>query len=185
MVDKKTFSPLRDQKGQAIFELIIFIPFLVFLYTIYSTTGNAINASINQQKSVRGYFYSLIRGNSYINSLPDLEEFSGFGVKTVGFASLGWREKSDKSGKTAYAPCFKFISLLKGSSSSEDCDSANRDTDSRGNGVSHYVRVFTFYGVCGPVYTETADQVNGLAFYEIKSTAQSDPMRCSLSDAAL
>jgi hypothetical protein len=47
-----------NQEGQAVFELLIFLPFLLFLYTIYYTAGNAINGSINQQKAVRGYFYS-------------------------------------------------------------------------------------------------------------------------------
>ncbi len=85
--DVKTI--LKNQKGQAIFELIIFLPFLIFLYTIYSTTGNAINGSINQQKAVRGYFYGLLRGNSYINTTTDLDEFSEKAISVVGFSALG------------------------------------------------------------------------------------------------
>lgn len=173
-------APLKNQKGQALFELIIFIPFLVFLYTIYATAGNSISASINQQKSVRGYYYSLMRGNSYINTLSDLEEYSRNNVGMVGFSAVGWREKGEKAGRNAFGPCFKFSSLLKGSSSREDCDSPDRETDNRGNGISHFIRVFTFYGVCGPVYSEVSDP-NSAGFYLIHPSIQTDPGKCSLA----
>ena len=184
MVDKKMLSPLKNQKGQAIFELIIFIPFLVFLYTIYSTAGNSISASINQQKAVRGYFYSLVRGNSYVNTLADLEEFASNNILMVGFSTVGWREKSDKTGKQAFGPCFKFTSLLKGGSSNEDCDAPERETDSRGNGITHFIRVFTFYGVCGPVYSQIADP-NGIPFFHINPSAQTDPFKCALGSSPI
>ena len=176
-VDKK----LKNQKGQALFELIIFIPFLIFLYTIYSTTGNSISASINQQKSVRGYFYSLMKGNSYLNTLPDLEQFSDNSIKMVGFSAIGWREKSDRGGKSAYAPCFRFSSLLK-NNSTEECDGDDREKDSQDHSISRFVRVFTFYGVCGPVYSEITD-ASGQAFYNINPAAQSDPNKCSLGNS--
>jgi hypothetical protein len=181
MVDKFT-TIIKDEKGQALFELVIFLPFLLFLYMIYSTAGDSISASINQQKAVRGYFYSLVRGNSYINSLVDLEEFDKNNVKLVGFSALGWREKSDKGGNNAFAPCFKFSSLLK-NDSTEECDAPTRDQDSDGNGVSRFIRVFTFYGVCGPVYSAT--NVNGRPYFEIIPAAQTDPRKCALGASPL
>lgn len=176
MEDNKKFRPLKNQSGQALFELIIFIPFLIFLYTIYSTTGDSISASINQQKAVRGYFYSLVMGNSYLNNPLELAEFSRFSVKMVGFSALGWREKGNANGTTAFAPCFKFSSLLK-NTSAEECDSREREEE----GMSRYIRVFTYYGVCGPVYSET-DQ-GGQKFYWIHPSTQTDPFKCSLGNS--
>lgn len=175
---------LKNEKGQALFELVIFLPFLLFLYMIYSTAGDSISASINQQKAVRGYFYSLVRGNSYLNTMADLEELESFNVRMVGFSALGWREKGDKSGRSAYAPCFKFSSLLK-NGSTEACDDDAREKDADGNGVSHFVRIFTFYGVCGPVYSATKDPKSGKPFYEIIPSAQTDPRKCALGAASL
>lgn len=170
--NKKTL--LKNQKGQAVFELVIFLPFLIFLYSIYYTTGNSISSSINQQKAVRGYFYSLTKGNSYLNSKEDLREYSSAGIKAVGFSSLGWREKTTDGGKNAFAPCFKFTSLLK-NESTEECDSPERDEESS----SRFIRVFTYYGICGPVYSESSDA--GGVFYEILPANQNNPLYCSLS----
>lgn len=164
---------LNNQKGQAVFELIIFIPFLVFLYSIYYTIGNSISGSINQQKAVRGYYYALVRGNSYINTFSDLIEFNAGSIKKIGFNAIGWREKSDGAGTLAFAPCFKFSSVLK-SESTEECDDKTREDD----GKTRLIRVFTFYGVCGPVYTAND---NG-SYFDINPADQSNPYNCALSN---
>ena len=166
---------LKNQKGQAIFELLIFIPFLIFLYSIYYTVGNSISASINQQKAVRGYFYSLIKGNSYLNTFKDLEDFSNGGIKTVGFSAVGWRESELTGKKASIAPCFKFSSLLK-NNSSEECESGERPEEQS----SRFIRIFTFYGVCGPVYVETPGGATGIS-YVIPNSVQSVWNLCSLS----
>ncbi len=174
MADNKIKKPLlKSQSGQALFELIIFIPFLIFLYTIYSTVGDSISASINQQKAVRGYFYSLIMGNSYLNNPLELAELSNTSIKSVGFSALGWREKGNQATTQSYAPCFKFSSLIK-NNSTEDCDSKDRDEE----GVSRFIRVFTFYGVCGPVYSEI--ELGGRKFNWINPSNQSNLNKCSL-----
>lgn len=180
MNKEKNKSVLSNEKGQAVFELIIFLPFLVFLYTVYSTAGNSINGSINQQKAVRGYFYSLLKGNSYVNSMADLEEFSQKSISTVGFSALGWREKSASGQRDSFAPCFKFSSILK-NDSNEECDSDSREGDD-GEKLSRYVRVFTFYGICGPVYTKTTDPGAG-NFYETYPAMQNAPNSCILSNS--
>lgn len=169
MVDKKNF--LKNQRGQAIFELIIFLPFLIFLYSIYYTVGNSISASINQQKSVRGYFYSLVKGNSYLNTLADLQDFAQRATRTVGFSAVGWREKGTEGGQKAMAPCFKFSSLLK-NSSTEECEGKEREEP----GSSRFIRIFTFYGVCGPVYFEESP-----GNFEIVVGAQNNPAFCYLN----
>lgn len=174
IVNTKFICSTRNQKGQALFELIIFLPFLIFLYSIYYTVGSSISASINQQKAVRGYFYALTKGNSYINTLPELEELSNENIKMVGFSSVGWREKSN-NGKDAFAPCFTFSSILK-NDEAEDCFSSDREEDSK----TRNIRVFTFYGVCGPVYSETSEP-NG-KFFEIIPSMQMHPFSCALAD---
>lgn len=167
---KKIFN---NQKGQAIFEMVLFLPFLVFLYSIYYTIGNSISGSINQQKAVRGYFYHLVKNNSYMSTAKDLYEFENTNsMKTVGFASVGWREKGSADGGSSFAPCFTFSSLLNGNSS-ETCDGSDREEDQK----SRFIRIFTFYGVCGPVYTSTGSG-GGMA---IEPNAQNNPALCSLS----
>ncbi len=157
---------LNNNKGQALFEMILFLPFLMFLYTIYYTAGNSISASINQQKVVRGYYYHLLKGNSYLNTLPDLNALSGNALKRIGFNAVGWRDHSVNN-KTSMAPCFKFSSLLK-NGSTEECESDARDEESS----SRFIRVFTFYGVCGPSYIKHATDFGD--FYDIVPSAQGD-----------
>lgn len=173
IVPKKHCRKFLGQEGQAIFEMILFLPILMFLYTIYYTAGNSISGSINQQKAVRGYFYGRIKGNSYLLSLPDLKAFSAKGVKLVGFSSIGWRDKF--VGENAIAPCFRFSSLLK-NGSTEVCDSDERDED----GESRFIRLFTYYGVCGPTYYETNDEL-GAPYYNINPGGQTQIGSCTLS----
>lgn len=147
---------LSNENGQAIFEMILFIPFLLFLYTIYYTAGNSLSSSITQQKAVRGYFYISLKNNSYVNNYSELKDFKEKGLKKIGFSALGWADHLGGSGgRESFGTCFKFSSLLN-NGSNEECDSDQRDA----NGVSHFVRVFTYYGVCGPTYlTDQRDQL--------------------------
>ncbi len=138
---------LSNEKGQAIFEMILFIPFLLFLYTIYYSAGNSISGSINQQKAVRGYYYISLKNNSYVNSMPEVVHLRDLGLKKIGFNAFGWSDHFEGSKKEAYGTCFKFSSLLQ-NGSNEDCNSGEREEV----GSSHFVRIFTYYGVCGPTY---------------------------------
>lgn len=168
----KTFL---NQKGQALFEMILFLPFLLFLYTIYYTSGNAMSGSINQQKAVRGYFYGSLKGNSYVNSLSDLNQFAGSGLKKIGFNAIGWNEKFD--GRNSFAPCFKFSSLLK-NGMTEECEGDDRDEESS----SRFIRLFTFYGVCGPSYIVSTEPVDGKAYFDIPPNAQTQIGSCTLGN---
>jgi hypothetical protein len=149
---------LSNQKGQAIFEMILFIPFIMFLYTIYYTAGNAISGSITQQTSVRGYFYISMKGNSFVNTSPELQILKSKGMKTIGFNSFGWADHlGSNGGSESYGTCYSFSSLLR-NGSSDTCDGAEREKP----GSSPFVRVFTFYGVCGPVYTTNSQDALGV-----------------------
>lgn len=168
MVDK-----FFNQKGQAVFEMILFIPFLLFLYTIYYTVGNSISGSINQQKAVRGYFYNLVKGNSYIVTAGELKGHQRMAITKVGFSALGWNEKMDNS-KNSFAPCFKFSSILK-NGTTEECDGSQRDEEYS----SRYIRLFTFYGVCGPDYLIGQDKIDSNPFFEIPPNLQ---LNCTIAN---
>lgn len=143
------FRNLKNNKGQAIFEMVIFLPFLVFLFTIFYTVGNSLSGSINQQKAVRGYYYHLVKGNSYIVPPQDIEGYKAGGIKKMGFFAIGWSE-TQPDGQTPSGNCFHFTSMLK-NGSTEECISKTRDPADE----SSFVRIFTMYGVCGPVFQVT------------------------------
>ncbi len=167
--NKKIFF---NQKGQAVFEMILFLPFLMFLYTIYYTTGNSINGSINQQKAVRGYFYTLVKGNSYVIPFVELKHFRSLGISKVGFFSLGWDDHltNDKP----FAPCFRFSSILK-NKTTEECNSGEREAPDS----SRFIRVFTYYGVCGPYYTPSSVDRDS---YSIDQPNQALTASCTLGN---
>jgi len=144
---KKFQQQLSNENGQALFEMILFIPFLLFLYTIYYSAGNSINGAINQQKAVRGYYYISIKNNSYVNTFPELEHLKDLGLKKIGFSAYGWSDHFGGSSQETFGTCFKFSSLLQ-NGTNEDCNSSEREEV----GSSHFVRIFTYYGVCGPTY---------------------------------
>jgi hypothetical protein len=150
---------LNNENGQAIFEMIIFLPFLIFLYTVFYTVGNSISASINQQKAVRGYFYQLVKGNSYIVSAVDLDsDASQYNIHTVGFFAIGWAEELLQA--RPVGNCFHFTSMLR-NNSTEVCNSSVR-TDPT---ASYIIRAFTMYGICGPVFEPPPSAlVNGKKF---------------------
>ena len=138
------------EEGQALFELIVFLPLLLLILTLMTTISNAINASINQQKVTRGYFYYTIRGNSLGLNRKDLDEYENDNTMTnVGMAVVGWR-RSDPGQATNenFAPCFRFNSLFTANTSDQDCDSPSVTS-----GVTPIVRIYTAYGICSETYS--------------------------------
>ncbi|MCY4495572.1 MAG: hypothetical protein OXB92_17140 [Acidimicrobiaceae bacterium] len=141
---KKKLFFIENSQGQAIFELVAFLPLLVLIFTIMVTVGNSINVSINQQKVTRRYFYYLLKGNSTAPTQEDLKVWHGEGRTLAGMSALGFRAK--EKGEFSYAPCFKFNTLFTGDSG-ETCDEPLK-----GEAQSTFVRIFTFYGICGETY---------------------------------
>ena len=141
---KKIINHLGQTKGQAVFELIAFIPFLIFIFTIMVTIGNSINASINQQKVTRRYFYYLIKGNSTAPVREDLNTWLASGINLAGITALGFRAKEES--RSSFAACFKLNTLFV-DPGAETCDEPNRE-DSK----SYFIRVYTYYGFCGETY---------------------------------
>lgn len=132
-----------DSRGQAIFEFLMFVGFFLFIFSNYLSIAESINGSINQQKVSRGYFFSRIKGNSFAPQSRNVEAQRG--VKRIGMAFIGWREKS--MDEKPFAPCYGLKSMGTGQSS-EKCDDEYSSSDK----TTQFIRVKTAFGVCGETY---------------------------------
>lgn len=132
---------IKNQKGQAIIELIIFLPLMFVLYSMISGFANAINGSINQQKFTRAYFYYRLQNNSTIPK-PTAENIEG-NWSTFGMFFIGWRERFESN--KPVAPCYQLTIPL----SANDDDKCE---DKYTNPSTMFIRVETVYGVCGGTY---------------------------------
>lgn len=128
-----------NQKGQGLFEFLLFLPFMLMMYQIFLSLGNAINGSINQQKATRGYMYSRIKNNS---TLPSPQNALDTGLKQYGLYFTGWREKLE--GDTPLAPCYAFKTFLK--TAPEKCE------DKYTGPTTQLIRVETVVGICATTY---------------------------------
>jgi len=139
-----------DDTGQALIELIIFLPMMFMLYSLISGFANAINASINQQKITRAYFYFRVQHNSTIPK-PDLDEstsqYTHQRWTRFGMFFIGWKDYfgTQGQGNSPVMPCYK-ISLPLGPSAGDNCDTTYT------NPTSQFIRVGTVYGICGATY---------------------------------
>mgnify|MGYP001231508587 FL=1 len=50
MVAKNKRLTFQNEDGQSIIEFLLFLPFIIMMYSVVMSLGSAINASINQQK---------------------------------------------------------------------------------------------------------------------------------------
>jgi hypothetical protein len=140
-------NKLNGQEGQAIFELIIFVPFFLYLISVLITLGNSINGAINQQKAVRAYFFGTYRGNPTMPSKNNLEAFQRNAVESVGLIGFGWRMKR-VGGDGSEAGCFKLPSVIGNDPhKDENCEDTGPPKDSTG-----FIRLYTMFGVCSQNY---------------------------------
>lgn len=155
----------KNKKGQAVFEFILFLPFMLMVYTVVVTICNAINGSINQQKAARGYLFARIKNNS---NVPQVSNLNGFdGVKTAGMVTIAWRETSMEGDKPV-APCYKINSIFT-SSTNQGC--LDRPSDKT---TTQFIRVKTAFGICGTTYNiEGSDDFS-------RSATQASPSSCLL-----
>lgn len=143
-----------NQNGQALLELIIFLPLMFMFYSMIAGFANAINGSINQQKVTRAYFYYRVQNNSTIPKPSTLNP----SWKQFGMFFIGWKDYFDGSGTNAesgkpVAPCYR-VTVPLGTSSSDGC-MGDYTTPS-----TMFIRVQTVYGVCGGTYAVTSDGVS-------------------------
>lgn len=132
------------QKGQALFEFLVFIPLIFILLSLFMTIQSALNASINQQKFTRGFFYNIVQNDSRLPNSNALDAIRGDGVQMASIYAFGWKEAS--KGQVPLAPCFK-IKTFFGNPSNEQCTPGETTKD-----TSQFIRVKTVYGVCGATY---------------------------------
>jgi hypothetical protein len=133
-----------NQTGQALIELIIFLPLMFMFYSMISGFANAINASINQQKVTRAYFYYKVQNNSTIPkpSAP-YGNWTRFGMYFIGWADY-LQNGADESGQPV-APCYR-LTVPLAVNTDDKCETKYTKT------TSQYIRVQTVYGVCGATY---------------------------------
>lgn len=142
---------IKSDKGQALIELIIFLPLIVTLYSVISGFANSINGSINQQKVARAYFYNRIQNNSTFPG-PGLvyDEFPQW--SSFGMFYIGWKDYF--KGEEPVMPCYK-VSIPFKDSPQDKCEDSYTDQKTL------WVRVGTVYGACGGTFYHN----NGRVFY--------------------
>jgi hypothetical protein len=147
----KIFKLLKNQKGQSLIEFVLFLPFMMMIYSVIINVSGAINASLNQQKVTRAYFYYNMQNNSTIpkprrNGPDPSDSWQKFGMQIMGWAT----ELADSSGDGGLpvAACFKF-NLPLGTGEEDNCE------DAYSGKATQYIRVGTVYGVCGATYKKS------------------------------
>jgi hypothetical protein len=129
------------EKGQALIEFVIFLPFMLMMFTVVLVLGNAINGSINQQKAARGYFYYRLQNNSSITR-PN-RVITG---TMVGHYFIGWADYLES--QAPVAPCYK-LKMPFAATANDKCDEAYAIP------TSQHIRVGTVYGACGATVVNT------------------------------
>lgn len=149
MVAKKT--KILSQKGQGLIEFLLFVPFMLMMYSVVLTISNSLNASINQQKIARSYFYYRLQNNSMFpqpgrDGVEQSESWQFFGMQI-----MGWAETFQGSSSTPVAPCFK-LKLPLGTVEDDGCE------ESYSEETTQFIRVATVYGVCGATMENQSGQ---------------------------
>ncbi|MCB9094549.1 MAG: hypothetical protein H6621_05715 [Halobacteriovoraceae bacterium] len=165
----KIFS---DERGQAILELIFFLPIMIILLSLLVSFGSSINGAINQQKVTRGYFYSRIKNNSLmpLNSHDDNAPYRSWRLFGMYFA--GWMEKFDEGTDFPVQPCYKLNLPLE--EREQNCQSYPGNS-------TNFIRVGTVYGLCGTtyLYEPADDQVYRLPLRNLNN-AQINDSGCTI-----
>lgn len=138
----KSKLKLKSEKGQALFEFLLFLPFLLILYSMFVSLISGINGSINQQKITRGFFYNDIKNNSNIPKREDLARYEG--IQTIGMYAFGWLVGF--SGKVPIAACYEIQTLFSPDNPDNCLDQDNTQV------TTQFVRPKTVYGICGQTY---------------------------------
>lgn len=136
-------NEILSEKGQALIELIVFLPLMFTLYSVISGFASAINGSINQQKISRAYFYYRVQNNSTIpKPTPGDDSYKGW--TKYGMFYIGWKDYF-KNQATPVMPCYR-VSVPMKLTESDACENAYTQEKTM------YVRVGTVYGFCGATF---------------------------------
>ncbi len=145
----------KNQKGQAVIEFIIFLPFILMILSVILSIANAINGSINQQKAARAYLFYRIQNDS-TTPKKNAESAPHLGWERFGMYIIGWKDKFDN--ETPVAPCYKF-NLPLGSTAGDKCD------DPYDKETTQYIRIQTVFGICGASYSNSGGYIKREPFY--------------------
>lgn len=140
---------VKSQKGQALIELIVFLPLMLTLYSVIGGFANSINGSINQQKIARSYFYYRVQNNS---TIPGTKSGAYQEWRQFGMFYIGWKDKFE-SGDQPVMPCYK-INIPFKEDPSDGCEQPYTKTNTL------WIRVGTVYGICGGTYINQNNQVS-------------------------
>jgi hypothetical protein len=140
----------KNQKGQALIELIVFLPLIITLYSVIGGFAASINGSINQQKITRAYFYYRAQNNSTIPK-PDANRVY-MNWNQFGMFYIGWKE-SFVGGETPVMPCYR-INIPFKTAPTDKCEDAYTNTNTL------FVRVGTVYGICGTTFVKINNHVH-------------------------
>lgn len=133
-----------DQNGQALVELIIFLPLIFTLYSLIGGFANAINGSINQQKITRSYYYFRAQNSSTIPKPDVASNPPHHAWRKFGLDFIGWADYLEGN-ENPVAPCYQ-ISFPVAAASSDKCENKYSQK------TTQYIRVGTAYGICGATY---------------------------------
>lgn len=140
-----------NQNGQALIELIIFLPLMFMFYSMIAGFANAINGSINQQKVTRAYFYYRVQNNGNVPKPTQTNDHLRWNV--FGMYFVGWMDKfAQGNSGTPMAPCYQITAPL-GNASTDTCDQGYSKP------TTHFIRVQTVYGICGATYMKQDQDV--------------------------
>lgn len=143
-----------DQRGQALIELIIFLPLIFTLYGLIGGFANAINGSINQQKITRSYFYFRAQNSSTMPKPSGLENYQT--LKRYGMFFIGWSNTPVEGSSNPEAPCYQISFPVEGAASDKCENTYNKAT-------TQFIRVGTVYGTCGNTYVTIGNKAMNAA----------------------
>ncbi len=162
----------QNQKGQGLIEFLLFLPLMLMMYSVTLALSGSINASINQQKVARGFFYYRMQNNSTIpkprrgGEAEPSQSWSAFGSQII-----GWSERLD--GDQPLAPCYE-LNLPFSGREGDTCEGNYSDP------TTQFIRVMTVYGVCGASYFKNEARNN--VAYPLSSRDVNDIQHCTISN---
>lgn len=168
--NKKLFDIL-DENGQALIEFVLFLPFMLMTYSIIMNVSNAINASLNQQKVTRAYFYYRMQNNSTIPKPRRGGDQPYMNWSTFGMQIVGWAKELEQN--KPVAACFKF-NIPLGKTEGDKCNQGYSKT------TTQYIRVGTVYGVCGATYMNSGGSIMRQPSHGIQGISVIDGTSCTI-----
>ena len=164
---------LLSEKGQALVEFMLFLPFMLIMYTLVLSVSSSINGAINQQKVTRGFFYYRAMNNSVMPKPRRGENFYQK-FRIFGMQVSGWKIKT--IGDSPVLACYKFRVPMSAGVEDQNCD------ERYPAGFTQFVRVGTVYGICAE--THLTDDSNNIrkSIHSGSPLSVIDGKACSLSN---